>query len=319
LQAFPPQNQANSDDIHDGLEKVFRVSEYLNFPFTLDEVANYFLPRMNLTAKQLGSILSRVNFPDIPFHIKDGYLLTNENQSDNSRLEREQMSAAKLESAARFARVLTRLVPFIRTVAVTGSVAYGSASQWDDIDFFIVTKRDTLWITAFMTLVLVRLNKILGLKPPHLTLFCLSYVHDEEGFARESQNNRTNPLFARELIKAKPVAGTDYYRKLLEQNNWVGGFYSLPYAAKLRQLGQGMNGNGINFHYGPEKPSFLHDWANGIMFVFLSCYLRLRAYLTNLQLNAQGQRLRVFEPKISRVSCIYTSNFYRWLGELWGQ
>jgi hypothetical protein len=318
-ETFPAQYQVGLKEIHDGLEKVFKVSKFLNFPFTLEEVASYFLPRMSIEGEQLRAIVSGPDFADIPFHISDGYLLTRANQSTTFRLEREQMSAAKLDSAAKFARVLTRLVPFIRTVAVTGSVAYGSEGKWDDIDLFIVTKRNTLWITAFMTLVLVRLNKILGLKPAHLTLFCLSYVHDEEGFAKESQSNRTNPLFARELIKAKPVAGTNYYRKILENNNWVGGFYSLPYAAKLKQLGRGMNGNGINFNHDLERLSFLHEWANGMAFTLLSRYLRLRAYLTNLQLNAQGQRLRVFEPKISPVSCVYTSNFYRWLGELWGQ
>ncbi len=318
-ETFPAQDQAGSHEIHDGLEKVFKVSEYLNFPFTLDEVANYFLPKINITGEQLRSILSGRNFADIPFHIKDGYLLTSASQSDTSRLEREQMSAAKLDSAAKFARVLTRLVPFIRTVAVTGSVAYGSADRWDDIDLFMVTKRNRLWLTAFITLVLVRLNKLFGLRPAHLSPFCLSYVHDEEGFVNESQKNRTNPLFARELLKAKPVAGTDQYREILESNGWVGGFYSMPYAAKLKGLREGTNGQGIEFNDNSGRFSFLLDWPEGIAFVLLSRYLRIRAYLSNLRLKSRGQDLRVFEPKISAVSCVYTSNFYEWLRVLWGE
>lgn len=295
---------------------MFKVSEYLNFPFTLDEVADYFLPRMNLTAGQLQSILSRGNFPDIPFHIKDGYLLTNANQSDNSRLEREQMSAAKLNSAAKFAAGLTRAVPFIRTVAVTGSVAYGSADRWDDIDLFIVTNRNRLWLSAFMTLILIRLIKLLGLRPSHLVLFCLSYVHDENGFASESQKNRTNPLFARELLKAKPIAGQDEYMRLLETNDWVGTFYPLPYRSKVRAL---TPANGHQNEYPSDsRSSLILDWAEGLAFVFLSRYLRLRAYLTNLKLKSRGQEFRVFEPKISASSCVYTSNFYEWLRSLWG-
>lgn len=308
--------QDQGDEIHDGLEKVFRVSEYLRFPFTLDEVANYFLPRMSLTAEQLGSMLSRGDFPDIPFHIKDGYLLTNADQADNSRLEREQLSAAKLDSAAKFAGGLTRAVPFIRTVAVTGSVAYGSADRWDDIDLFIVTNRNRLWLSAFMTLILIRLIKILGLRPSHLALFCLSYVHDENGFASESQKNRTNPLFARELLKAKPVAGQGEYRRLLETNDWVGSFYPLPYLAKVRAL---TPANGLQIEYrSSPRSSLILDWAEGLAFVFLSRYLRVRAYLTNLNLKSRGQEFRVFEPKISATSCVYTSNFYEWLRSLWG-
>lgn len=318
-ETFPAQDQAGSDEIHNGLEKVFNVSEYLSFPFTLDEVANYFLPKMNITGEQLRSILSGRNFADIPFYIKDGYLLTSASQSDTSRLEREQISAAKLDSAAKFARVLTRLVPFIRTVAVTGSVAYGSADRWDDIDLFMVTRRRRLWLTAFMTLALVRLGKFLGLRPPYLSPFCLSYVHDEEGFANESQKNRTNPLFARELLKAKPVAGRDQYRKILESNDWVGGFYSMPYAAKLKELDRGINGQWIETRDDSRRFSFLLDWSEGIAFALLSHYLRLRAYLTNLKLKSQGEGLRVFEPKLSAASCVYTSNFYEWLRTMWGE
>jgi len=315
--AFPAEDQGRTDEIHDGLQKVFKISEYLKFPFTLDEVADYFLPRTNITGEQLRSMLSERSFADISFHIKDGYLLTRASEVDASRLERERVSAAKLDSAAEFARVLRRMVPFIRTVAVTGSVAYGSADTWDDIDLFIITKRNRLWLTAFITLVFVRLTKLLGLCAPHLSLFCLSYVHDERGFADESQRNRTNPLFARELLKAKPVVGADYYGRLLERNKWVADIYSTPYARRLRGL------NAANGSLGVDRDSrlfsFVLNWAECIAFPFLSRYLRVRAYLTNLKLKSQGQGLRVFEPKMSKVSCIYTSNFYEWLLRLWGE
>jgi hypothetical protein len=318
-EAFSAEDRLNSTEIHAGLEKVFKVSEYLSFPFTLDEVANYFLPRLNLTTEQLRSLLSAPEFADIPFRIENGYILTNNNRSYSSRLEREQTSAAKLEAASEFARVLTRAVPFIQTIAVTGSVAYGSATRWDDIDLFIVTKRNRLWLTAFMTLILVRLNKVLGLRPPHLALFCFSYVHDEQGFANESKKNRTNPLFARELLKAKPVAGAVQYRRILEQNNWVEEFYSEPYTAKLKGLNIEVEGANAQIERGRGLLFLPLAWAERIMFEFLSRYLRLRAYLSNLKLKSKGQALRVFEPKISADSCVYTSNFYEWLRALWGQ
>lgn len=318
-EAFSAEDRLNSTEIHAGLEKVFKVSEYLSFPFTLDEVADYFLPRLNLTTEQLRSILSTPEFADIPIRIENGYILTSSNASYASRFEREQTSAAKLEAASKFARLLTRTVPFIQTIAVTGSVAYGSATRWDDIDLFMVTKRNRLWLSAFMTLVLVRLNKLLGLRPPHLALFCLSYVHDEQGFANESEKNKTNPLFARELLKAKPVAGSVQYRRILEENDWVQGFYSEPYAAKLRGLNAQVEGANVQADRGTDRLFFPLAWAERIMFEFLSRYLRLRAYLTNLKLKSKGQSLRVFEPKISADSCVYTSNFYEWLRALWGQ
>ncbi len=305
--------------IHDGLQKVYDVSEYLKFPFTVEEVANYFLPNVNITPQQLESMLTSRKIGDLGFKIRDGYLTTNDDQTQLSRSEMQQTSTEKLNSASSFANLLTRVIPFIRTVAVTGSVAYGSATKWDDIDLFIVTKRNRLWISALLTLVLVRLNKLLILRPPHLSLFCLSYVHDEQGFLKESQRNRSNALFARELLKAKPVAGAEEYRKILEGNEWVASFYSRPYLEKLRRLSGNLNGATISEDVGSPAFSFLMVWVEEMTYAILSRYLRLRAYLMNLKLKSEGKHLRVFDPIMTSTSCVYTSNFYRWLRVLWGE
>jgi predicted nucleotidyltransferase len=319
MQTISAQDQYDLDDLHDGLEKVFEVSAYLDFPFTIEEVVNYFLPRSNISTERLHSLLSNGKFADLPFEIRDGYLLTHATQSKESRSERERMSADKLISATNFASLLTKVVPYIRTVAVTGSVAYGSAAKWDDIDLFIVTERKRLWISAFLTLILVRLDKLLGLRAPHLSLFCLSYVHDEQGFAKESKRNRTNPLFARELLKAKPIAGAKRYRKILEENVWVGEFYSSSYSAALRGLQTDRDGAVISDTDGTGLFSFFADWTEEIAYVLLSHYLRMRAYLTNLRLKSEGNNLRVFEPIMSESSCVYTSKFYRWLSAIWSE
>lgn len=320
MQTIPAQDHYDLDGLHDELEKIFRVSEYLDFPFKIDEVTTYFLPNSHISDKLLQSLLANQQFPDLPFHLRDGYLLTKADQSTEARSQRERLSAEKLVSATSFASLLSRAVPYVRTVAVTGSVAYGSAGKWDDIDLFIVTKRKRLWISALLALVLVRVVKALNLRPPHLALFCLSYVHDEQGFAKESNRSRTNPLFARELLKAQPVAGAKRYRKYLEDNIWVRDFYADAYETKLRELTCNSNGAMVIDHFDPTGSlSFFADWAEGVAFVLLSRYLRLRAYLTNLKLKSQGNHLRLFEPIISASSCVYTSNFYRWLSAIWGE
>ena len=320
MESIPLQEQFELDDLRVGLEKVFEVSAYLNFPFTIEEVVNYFLPRSNISQERLHYLLSSGKFADLPFEIRDGYLLTQAGQSKENRSERERMSTDKLNSATNFASILTKAVPFIRTVAVTGSVAYGSAAKWDDIDLFIVTERKRLWISAFLALILVRLDKLLRLREPHLSLFCLSYVHDEHGFAKESNRNRSNPLFARELLKARPVAGAEQYRKMLEENVWVSDFYPSSYSAALTglQMDREEGAMATGGHLAGFL-SFLVDWTEGLTYVLLSNYLRMRAYLTNLRLKSEGNNFRVFEPIMSESSCVYTSKFYRWLSAIWSK
>lgn len=305
--------------LHTDLEKVYQISRYLDFPFTVDEVAGYFLPSLNISGRELLGLLATKKFADISFEIKDRYLLANNGQSLSKRFDREQMSAVKLNSAENFATTLAKGVPFIKTIAVTGSVAYGSAEKWDDIDLFIVTKQNRLWLSALMMLVYVRLAKLLHLRPTHLSLFCLSYVHDELGFATEASKNMHSPLFAREILKAKPIAGKANYRKLLQGHDWVKEIYTAPYRDKMSEFEK----NGINGISKRERAwagiEISLDWAEGLAYTFLSRYLRLRAYLTNLRLKSEGKNNRVFKPKLSRMSCVYTSNFYEWLHALWGQ
>lgn len=313
-----PVHQERFTEIRDGLSKLFHVSAHLGFPFTLEEAANYFLPKANLTPTQLRSLLSNEELTDLGFVLKDGYLLTGNEQTIASRCERQRISAAKLASAASFASLLTKLVPFIRTVAVTGSVAYGSADKWDDIDLFVVTDRNRLWISVFLMLIQVRLYKLFALRAPHLLPFCLSYVHDAEGFSNESRRNRANSLFARELLKAEPVAGFEEYRKILQENSWVSRYYSTQYSEKLEMLGEAFDGSSQPSNSSGIRAFFL-DWVEGIAYVFLSRYLRLRAYVANLKFESEGKNLRTFDPIISTASCVYTSNFYRWLSALWAE
>jgi predicted nucleotidyltransferase len=312
-----PIHHEFESEIHDGLCKLLEVSTYLSFPFTLQEAADYFIPKSNVTSTQLQTLLSSDQFADLKFILKDGYLFTNPEQTIAARFDRQYISAAKFESAASIGNLLARVCPFIRTIAVTGSVAYGSADKWDDIDLFVITEKDRLWTSAAVMLAQVRLYKVLGLRAPHLTLYCLSYIHDEKGFSNESRKNQTNPLFARELLKAKPVVGAEAYRKILEDNPWVGKFYAAPYCAKLMELGGELDGGARHRIGSSLVPSLFLLWAERMAYEFLSRYLRIRAYLTNLKLKSQGNDFRTFDPITSPRSCVYTSNFYRWLSELW--
>ena len=299
------------ESLHRSLVTVYQVSSYLDFPFTLNEVADFFLPGVDISGDELRQRIMSGDFDDIPFRIENNCLLTRPDQNPNTRLVREATSLQKLTSAGKFASVLVRLIPWVLTIAVTGSVAYGSAGKRDDIDLFIITKQHRLWLSIFFALVLVRVFQGLRLEPRHLLPFCMSYVHDEHGFRNETQRS-ANPLFARELLKAVPLVGKSHYRKVLEENDWVRAMHASSYFAKLESLP-----NSDRESVSKMEISIFLDWADAFAFLILSRYLRLRAYLTNLKLRSHGQQMRVFDPLISRNSCIYTSNFYRWLRHLW--
>lgn len=299
--------------VRDELEQVFKISSWLDFPFTVDEVAEYFLPGLNLTGDQVKALFTDGAI-DLPFTLRDRYLLTDISQSIVMRTERKLFSAAKLESASRFASALTRLVPWIEMVAVTGSVAYGSARKWDDIDLFMVTKRDRLWLSLSLALILVRLGKLLRIRDTDLLPFCLSYAHDDLGFLQESSKSKYSPLFARELLKAQPLVGIHRYKQILEGNEWVRLVHKTAYSSKMNELPLESSNKGTSAH---ERFSFFLQWADGIVFVLLKGYLNIRSHIINTKLKSEGQEFRVFDQVMNRHSCMYVSNLYRWLQQLW--
>ena len=300
--------------VRDELEQVFKISSWLSFPFTVDEVAEFFLPGLNLTGDQVKALFTDGEI-DLPFILSDRYLLTDDSQSIASRAERKFHSTAKIESAARFATVLKRLVPWIEMIAVTGSVAYGSARKWDDIDLFMVTKRDRLWLSLSLSLVLVRLGKLLRIRDADLLSFCLSYVHDDLGFLQESSKNKS-PLFARELLKARPLVGVRKYKQVLESNEWIKLIHRTAYSSKLNELRITEVSEG-NSEAASRIISFFLQWADGVAFVLLRAYLKLRSDITNAKLKSKGQEFRVFDQVMNRHSCMYISNLYQWLQQLW--
>jgi hypothetical protein len=302
--------------VRDELARVFRISSWLDFPFTVDEVAEYFLPGLNLTGDQVKALFTDRAI-DLPFTLRDRYLLTGISQSIVSRAERKRFSSAKLESASRFTSTLTRLIPWIEVVAVTGSVAYGSARKWDDIDLFIVTKRDRLWLSLFLALTLIRLGKLLRIQSADLLPFCLSYVHDDLGFLQESSKSKFSPLFARELLKAQPLVGILRYRQILENNEWIKLVHRSAYASKMSELNDLEPSKKDTAAH--ERFSFFLQWADGIAFVFLRGYLKARSHITNTKLKSEGQEFRAFDQVMNRHSCMYVSNLYRWLQQLWSR
>jgi len=302
--------------VRDELEQVFRISSWLDFPFTVDEVAEYFLPGLNLTGDQVKALFTERAI-DLPFTLRDRYLLTDISQSIVSRAKRKLFSAAKLESASRFASTLSRLVPWIEMVAVTGSVAYGSARKWDDIDLFIVTKHDRLWLSLSLALILVRLGKLLRIRDADLLSFCLSYAHDDIGFLQESSKSKFAPLFARELLKAQPLVGTRKYKQILEGNEWIKLVHKTAYISKISELHDPeLSDKG---RVAQERFSFFLQWVDGVAFVFLAAYLKIRSHIANTKLKSEGKEFRVFDQVMNRHSCMYVSNLYRWLQQLWRQ
>jgi hypothetical protein len=147
------------------------------------------------------------------------WFLSGRSQIVEVRREREAQSHALWPWAWRYGRqIATR--PFIRLVAVTGSLAVNNVSHSrDDIDLLLVARTGRVWLARALTLLSVHLAYRLG-----ITL-CPNYVLSEDHLRLEEANFFT----AHELAQVVPLYGLGVYRSLFDHNSWI--THYLPNAA----------------------------------------------------------------------------------------
>ncbi len=154
------------------------------------------------------------------------------------RKSNDHASEKYLEIAKEFAAELASYCPFVRTIALCGSLATGGFSEEDDVDLNIITEDDSRYITYLMANLLgLRYSLQLRDKPrdslhnmPILPkVICLNVVI-EEGWAVPFE--RQDEQMAFELLLSRPLYGVTYFRELLKVNSWLNSYFPQIYETK---------------------------------------------------------------------------------------
>jgi hypothetical protein len=148
-------------------------------------------------------------------------------QHATRREERGRLAERILGENRRLLALLTRL-PFVRLVAVSGSVAAANPVRADgngpDCDLFIITADGSLHIVRFALRVLMKLGDLL----PRLGLtsrayrVCPNFMVEETASEIENQSLYT----ATESVQMRVLTGDDAYRGFLRRNSWIRRYYA---------------------------------------------------------------------------------------------
>lgn len=150
------------------------------------------------------------------------------------REEREAISHKKLLVAKRIASIL-KYIPTVKLIGVSGSVAMKNADDDDDIDLFIITSANTIWLTRLFTTVFVELfSRRRRRRDTYVSdKICLNMFVDEQFLTvpKEKQNLYT----AHEVCQLEVLydCGNTYY-KFFVANSWVKKY--LPNGIDIRIL-----------------------------------------------------------------------------------
>jgi hypothetical protein len=181
-------------------------SDIFEYPLKLDELHRY-LP-VHAEMEQLSATLesSKEQVGE-----KDGfYYLAGREDTVKIRKGREARSHKLLPIALKYGRILGSL-PFVRMVALTGSLAVMNISKNADFDYLIVTVPGRVWTARAFALLFNRVTKLFG----HTLCPNLIVAETMLGWPLHDLYS------ARELCQMIPVTGMDVYQKLMITNDWA--------------------------------------------------------------------------------------------------
>jgi hypothetical protein len=184
-------------------------SDVFDYPLSLDELYRYLSIRV-----EIGQLTQVLNSLDGLLGVKDEfYFLTGREKTVQIRKQRNMRSQKLMKHALKYGRVLGTL-PFIRMVALTGSLAVMNSYKDADIDYMLVTTPNRVWTARAFALLLNRLTRLFG------HTLCPNLIVSENALAWS-----THDLYsAHELCQMIPITGVDVYRKLLDVNQWTQDF-----------------------------------------------------------------------------------------------
>jgi hypothetical protein len=114
--------------------------------------------------------------------------------------------------AVRMARRVAR-IPWVRMVAVSGSLAVSAARTGDDVDVFVVARDGRLWLTRLLAIASGQVSVGRdGVAPP----LCPNYMVTESALTLPDRDIYT----AHELAQLVPLFGAQAYAALLDANAW---------------------------------------------------------------------------------------------------
>jgi hypothetical protein len=192
-------------------------SDVFDYPLTLSEIHRYLtglsasletVSRLALSERFLRNTGNYFTLPGREFIIE-------------MRERREQAAALLWPAAIRYGRMIAAL-PFVRMVAVTGSLAMSNVDAGADIDYLIITTPGRLWMSRLMSLVVTRLAAFRGVS------LCPNFLLTQDALEIPEHSLYS----AHEFVQMVPISGKDIFQRMQTLNSWVQDFLPNAYGSQ---------------------------------------------------------------------------------------
>lgn len=209
-----------------GLQHVFHTLAYadvFDYPLTVPEVYRYLTSSKGTMEEVTRALSDEMLFSQTGEY----FTLRGRDEIVETRKRRAQVAAQLWHKAIRYGRVIASL-PFVKMVAITGSLAMSNTDEGKDIDYMIVTAPNRLWTCRALSLLIARIARLEGAS------LCPNYLVTTHAL----ELNERSLYVAHELAQMIPLSGVEIYDELRQRNGWVEDY--LPNAAGAPPLPRGV-------------------------------------------------------------------------------
>lgn len=182
-------------------------------PLKLEEIHSY-TNNTDLadTTKELQFLIEE----KIIIKVDDFYVYGNDLDSVTKRL-RGNLQANKIYQKAHKRAKLISKFPYVEAVAISGSLSKGYHDENSDIDFFLITKNDRLWVCRTLLMLFKKIFLLNSRK-----CFCINYFISNSTLEIEEKNRFT----ATELKTLMPLIGKEIFEEFYKKNVWIKDYFS---------------------------------------------------------------------------------------------
>jgi predicted nucleotidyltransferase len=208
-----PLINTNLSEIKENILATLAYFDLFNYPLTRAEVFSFL--KKKYTYEFFDDALKGLLNGGIIHQFDRFYTLKNDHYLIIRRNEGNKKAAELIKIAEKVGNILIRF-PYVRGIAISGSLSKNFADENSDIDLFIITAKNRLWIARTIMHCLKKLTFLVNKED----YFCMNYYIDEQQLEISEKNIYT----ATEIGTLIPLQGDIVFEKFYIANSWIRNF-----------------------------------------------------------------------------------------------
>ncbi len=201
--------------LHTQILRTLLYYDIWQYPLTAKELYT-FLPANPITFDEFGLKL-RADGPGDSVLIEQGHYFVKGRPVDVVGLRKQRERHARLLwHAARISTHIIKRFPFVRGIFVSGDLSKNATTSKSDVDFFIITDPNRLWIARTLLILFKKVFLFNSKK-----FFCLNYFVASDHLMLDERNIYT----ASEVAHLRPLYNSGLFTEYLRANKWIVDFF----------------------------------------------------------------------------------------------